>query len=49
MNYEQKYKEAMEVAKLNPEKRVGDILGDLFPECVESEDEMIRKELMEFL
>ena len=43
MDYEKKYKEAMERAKQ------GRPMDEVFPELVESEDERIRKEIMEYL
>ena len=43
MDYEKKYKEAMERAKQ------GCPMDEVFPELVESEDERIRREIMEYL
>ena len=47
MNYEEKYNEALERAKKFEEKYGGDYAGYIFPELAESEDERIRKELVE--
>ena len=53
MNYERKYNEALERAsKLkvqNPFDTVGQMVEHIFPELQESEEERIRKELIEFL
>ena len=53
MSYEKKYKEALERAsKLrvqNPFDTVGQMVEHIFPELQESEEERIRKELIEFL
>ena len=53
MNYEQKYKETLERAKTLYENANGLIkkrwLEQVFPELKESEDERIRKELIEFV
>ena len=45
MNYEQKYKEALERAKT---KLTNEVAADIFPELKESEDERIRAKLIEF-
>lgn len=47
MNYEEKYKEALERAKKFEEKYGGDYAGYIFPELAESEDESTRKALIE--
>lgn len=53
MDYEQKYKEALErAAKLrvqNPFDTVGQMVEHIFPELKESEDERIRKKVIEVL
>lgn len=53
MNYEQKYKEALEQARqavLNiPDEALLKWLQAIFPELKESEDERIRKELLSFV
>lgn len=56
MNYEQKYKEALERAKAEQETflKRGNIsaktaIERIFPELRESEDERIRKEIIQFL
>jgi len=51
MNYEEKYKDALEKARAFYETKSPDclILESIFPELVESEDERIRKELIEAL
>lgn len=53
MNYEQKYKEALERAShIKDNNTVGtpqEIAEHIFPELRESEDERIRKELIEFI
>lgn len=53
MNYERKYKEALERAKkLHSEPTGGTeriVCEQIFPELIESEDERIRKELIDFL
>ena len=57
MNYEEKYKEALERAraiyqgKYKPETAatIAETLQSIFPELVESEDERIRKELLDYL
>lgn len=50
MNYEQKYKEALSRAKVvNPGTKDYNIVTAIFPELKESEDELIRKELISFL
>ena len=51
MDYEKKYKEALEIAKgfMNP-NRLGatkEELAQMFPELAESEDEKIRKSLLD--
>ena len=53
MDYEKKYKEALEIAKgfMNP-NRLGatkEELAQMFPELAESEDEKIRKSLIDML
>ena len=53
-NYEEKYKEALERARTWKEKsgmpkNKQSILDDIFPELKESEDERIRKELLDYL
>ena len=48
MNYEEKYKEALERAKSFQEKYGGDYAGYIFPELKESEDERIRKWLVDY-
>ena len=55
MNYEEKYKEALERAKdyYKVNQKIGDseeneVLSDIFPELAESEDEGIRKDLIGF-
>ena len=48
MNYEEKYKEALERAKKFEEKYGGDYAGYIFPELAESEDERIRKWLVNY-
>lgn len=51
MDYEKKYKEALEKAKkYDVSGKVDPVfLSDIFPELVESEDESIRKELIDFV
>lgn len=50
MNYEQKYKEALERAKkLYEQGTITESLNYIFPELEESEDERIRKELIKFV
>jgi len=54
MNYEKKYKEALEKARLVLQEKGNEpdgasILSELFPELIESEDERIRKEMIEIL
>lgn len=53
MNYETKYKQALEKAsKLrvqNPFDTVGQMVEYIFPELAESEDERIRKELIQLI
>ena len=46
MDYEKKYKEAINVAQQHPNAFVHDIIEQIFPELAESEDEKIRKELL---
>ena len=47
MNYEQKYKEALERARLLYEQgTITESLSSVFPELAESEDERIRKEII---
>ena len=52
MDYEQKYKEALKCAKMyykeNKDYNAG-FLSIIFPELAESEDERIRKEIIEHL
>jgi len=53
MNYEKKYKEALEKARLVLQEKGNEpdgasILSKLFPELIESEDERIRKHLISF-
>lgn len=52
-NYEQKYKEALEKVKelytTYGDADVNEALEDAFPELKESEDEKIRKELLQFV
>ena len=47
IDYEKKYKEALERANSFQEKYGGDYAGYIFPELRESEDERIRKWLLE--
>ena len=49
MDYEKKYKEALERAKSFQEKYGGDYAGYIFPELAESEDERIRQGLIKFV
>lgn len=50
MDYEQKYKEALEKAKkLHGKSCINNVLEDLFPELQENEDERIRKALIEMI
>ena len=56
MDYEKKYKEALERARIEykNEQSKGNIwvcenLSTIFPELLESEDDRIRKELIEFV
>ena len=52
MNYEQKYKQALERARDYHSKNymlINSAIENIFPELKESEDERIRKELIEFL
>jgi hypothetical protein len=49
MNYEKKYKEALEWARKVMQGKVGFVLDEvleIFPELVESEDERIRKKII---
>ena len=46
MDYEKKYKEAINVAQQHPNAFVHDVIEQIFPELSESEDEKIRKELI---
>lgn len=48
MGYEKAYKEALERAKSFQEKYGGDYAGYIFPELRESEDEKIRKFLIDY-
>ena len=47
MNYEEKYNKALERAKKFEEKYGGDYAGYIFPELAESEDERIRRKMLE--
>ena len=53
MNYEEKYKEALERArKLHSEPTGGAeriVCEQIFPELIESEEERIRKEILDYL
>lgn len=49
MDYEKAYKEALERAKSFQEKYGGDYAGYIFPELRESEDEIHRKWILEYL
>ena len=49
MNYEQKYKEALERAKGFRTDECKDVAEYIFPELKESEDERIRKEIYQFV
>ena len=49
MDYEKKYKEALERARAFQEKYGGDYAGYIFPELAESEDERIRKQCIKLL
>ena len=56
MNYEKKYKDALEMAKdyFKANQKIGeseenDMLSDIFPELAESEDEKIRKTLIAYM
>ena len=49
MNYEKKYKEALERArKIYEQGTITESLCYVFPELKESEDERIRKEIIEY-
>lgn len=51
-NYEQKYKKALDNARLMYDAGNNDvkhIVGQLFPELAESEDEKVRKEIIRFI
>lgn len=49
MDYEKKYNEALERAKLFQEKYGGDYAGYIFPELAESEDERMRKHIIDIV
>ena len=50
MNYEKKYKDALEEAKkLYGKCCIDNVLENLFPELKESEDERMRKTIIDFL
>ena len=50
MDYEKKYKEALERAKkLYEQGTITESLSNVFPELIESENERIRKELIKYL
>lgn len=46
MDYEKKYKEALERAKYYQKENGSAVISAIFPELAESEDEKIRKELL---
>ena len=47
MNYEEKYNEILEWARKNKARLNGVLIEEVLPELAESEDERIRKELVE--
>lgn len=49
MDYKEKYEKALERAKQHPNAFVHDVIGDIFPELAESEDERIRKDILAYL
>ncbi len=49
MDYEKKYKEALNLAKSYYGKGTNEFLDTIFPELTESEDERIRKEMVDFI
>ena len=53
MDYKEKYEEALERARMlknqHPTRSESDLIDAIFPELAESEDERIRKEMVEFL